>query len=191
MNAANVRIRFTVNGVACNLTTAPSRTLLDVLRDDLGLLGTKCGCGRGECGSCTVHLGGRAVSACMVLAPDLSGAEVLTIEGIGKAGQLHPLARALADEGATLCGFCTPGMVMQAIDLLARIPFPTPEQIREGMAGNLCRCGGYRRIEAAILKTTGQMKQERFDMIREAVKRKSEKGGPRCRSGKGKGKGGR
>jgi CO/xanthine dehydrogenase Mo-binding subunit/aerobic-type carbon monoxide dehydrogenase small subunit (CoxS/CutS family) len=144
-------IRLTVNGVARSLSVAGGQTLLDMLRDDLGLTGTKECCRVGECGACTVSLDGRIVDACLVLAAEADGAEVTTIEGMARDGRLDPLQQAFLDAGAVQCGFCSPGQLMAARDLLARNPHPTADQIHVAMAGNLCRCGCYGQITEAVL----------------------------------------
>jgi aerobic-type carbon monoxide dehydrogenase small subunit (CoxS/CutS family) len=149
---AAVEVTLVVNGDPYRVAVRPNRTLLDVLRDELGLTGTKRGCDQGECGACTVHLDGRAVNACLVLAVDAAGAEVTTIEGLARRGELHPLQQAFIDEGAVQCGYCTPGMILQAAALLRRNPAPTAAQIRTGMAGNLCRCTGYAKIVRAVAR---------------------------------------
>jgi carbon-monoxide dehydrogenase small subunit len=147
---AAVEITLTANGSPYRVSVRPNQTLLDVLRDGLGLTGTKRGCDQGECGACTVHLDGRAVNACLVLAIDADGAEVTTIEGLARRGELHPLQKAFLEEGAVQCGYCTPGMILQAAAFLKRNPAPSSAQIRVGMAGNLCRCTGYAKIVRAI-----------------------------------------
>ncbi len=149
--SANRPIRMTVNGVARTLGVPPGRTLLDFLRDDLGLTGTKECCQVGECGACTVSLDGRIVDACLVLAIEADGAQVTTIEGVASDGHLTALQQAFLSAGAVQCGFCSPGQVMAARDLLGRVPHPTVAQIREGMAGNLCRCACYGQITKAVL----------------------------------------
>jgi len=152
-------IQLTVNGVPRQLRVAPHRTLLDLLRDDLALTGTKECCLVGECGACTVSLDGRIVDSCLVLAVEADGADVTTIEGVAENGSLTPLQHAFLDSGAVQCGYCSPGQVMAARDLLARIPHPTVAEIQEGMAGNLCRCGYYGQITDAVLaasKAAGQ-----------------------------------
>jgi len=152
-------IQLTVNGVPRQLRVAPHRTLLDLLRDDLALTGTKECCLVGECGACTVSLDGRIVDSCLVLAVEADGADVTTIEGVAGNGSLTPLQHAFLDSGAVQCGYCSPGQVMAARDLLARIPHPTVAEIQEGMAGNLCRCGCYGQITDAVLaasKAAGQ-----------------------------------
>jgi len=145
-----MRIEIRVNGDVHRLDVEPNRTLLDVVREDLGLTGTNRGCNQGDCGACTVHVDGRAMNACLVLAVDADGCEVTTIEGLARRGRLHPVQQAFVDEGAIQCGYCTPGMVMTAAALLARNPSPTDEQIREGIEGNLCRCTGYESIVRAV-----------------------------------------
>ena len=143
-------ITLTVNGDAYTVHVEPNRTLLDVLRDDLGLTGTNRGCNQGDCGACTVHVDGKAMNACLVLALDADGSRVTTIEGLASGGRLHPLQEAFVDEGAVQCGYCTPGMIMTAAALLDAHPTPTDEQIRDGIEGNLCRCTGYESIVRAI-----------------------------------------
>jgi carbon-monoxide dehydrogenase small subunit len=144
-------IELTVNGRSRRLQVAPTHTLLDVLRDELDLTGTKECCLVGECGACTVSLDGRIVDSCLVLAVEADGAEVTTIEGLAVDGGMSPLQGAFLDKGAVQCGYCIPGQVMAAHDLLERVPHPTLEQIQEGLAGNLCRCGCYGQISEAVL----------------------------------------
>ncbi len=142
---------FTVNGVRLTLHVGGEDRLLDVLRDRLGLLGTKEGCGVGECGACTVIMDGRKVNSCMVLAAQAEGAEIITIEGLeGSDGTLHPLQQAFIDAGAVQCGFCTPGMILSGYELLLKNPDPSREDIRRAISGNLCRCTGYQQIVEAI-----------------------------------------
>ena len=148
-----VPIEVTVNGRHRALDVAPNHTLLDVLRDDLQLTGTKECCLVGECGACTVSLDGRIVDSCLVLAVEADGAEVTTVEGLAPEGRLSPLQEAFLDHGGVQCGFCIPGQVMAARDLLARNPHPTVAQIQEGLAGNLCRCACYQQITDAVLAT--------------------------------------
>jgi aerobic-type carbon monoxide dehydrogenase small subunit (CoxS/CutS family) len=143
-------IRFTVNGKAVTLEADPDRTLLWVLRTDLGLTGTKYGCGVGLCGSCTVVLDGREVRACQTNLAAVRDTTVTTIEGLARDGRLHPLQRAFAEHGGFQCGYCTPGMIMNAYGLLVRNPTPTRAEIIQGMEGNLCRCGAHQRIVQAI-----------------------------------------
>jgi len=143
-------IRFTVNGRPVTLNTDPSRTLLWVLRTDLALTGTKYGCGVSQCGSCTVIVEGRAARSCQMTLADVQGKAVTTIEGLAREGQLHPLQRAFLEHGGFQCGYCTPGMIMNAYGLLLEHPHPTRQQIVEGMEGNLCRCAAHQRIVEAI-----------------------------------------
>ena len=146
-------IELTVNGRSRKLEVAPNHTLLDVLRDELGLTGTKECCLVGECGACTVSLDGRIVDSCLVLAIEADGAAVTTIEGLATDGRMSLLQAAFLDKGAVQCGYCIPGQVMAAQDLLERVPHPTVAQIQEGLAGNLCRCGCYGQITEAVLAT--------------------------------------
>jgi len=145
------RVRLTVNGVAHDLAVDPRLPLVHVLRDALGLTGTHAGCLTGHCGACTVRLDGRAVKACTVLAASADGARVETIEGVARQGVLHPLQQALWDRFGFQCGFCTPGMIMTALDLLEQQPAPDAAAVREALAGNLCRCTGYQPIVEAVL----------------------------------------
>jgi len=143
-------ITLTVNGLKHELAVEPNRTLLDVLRYDLELTGTKKGCDMGECGSCTVILNGKPVNSCLVLAVQAKGSEITTIEGLKTADGLHPLQQAFVDKGAIQCGFCSPGMILSASSLLQRNPSPTEEEIRTALSGNLCRCTGYQKIIEAV-----------------------------------------
>jgi len=148
---AMIPIQVTVNGRARALVVATHHTLLDVLRDDLGLTGTKECCLVGECGACTVMLDGRVVDSCLVLAVEADRAQVTTVEGLAHDGHLSPLQQAFLDKGAAQCGFCIPGQLMAAHALLAENPHPTIPEILEGLAGNLCRCAGYQQISEAVL----------------------------------------
>jgi len=150
--ARECRVTTTINGRSHTLTTPANRTLLDLLRDQLGLLGTKCGCEIGECGACTVLLDGEPVNSCLVLAPQIHGREVVTVEGLAQDGKLHPLQESFLDHDAAHCGFCTPGMLMSAKALLDWNPQPTETEIRTAISGNLCRCTGYQQIVQAIAK---------------------------------------
>lgn len=148
---SNRRISVTVDGVAYRDDVEPRTLLVHYLRERLGKTGTVVGCDTGNCGACTVHLDGRSVKSCSVLAVQVDGHEVTTIEGLaGADGELHPVQRAFHECHALQCGFCTPGMIMQAVDLLADNPDPTGDEIREGIEGNLCRCTGYENIVRAI-----------------------------------------
>jgi len=147
-----VMIQLSVNGILYKCEVAdPTRTLLQVIREDLGLTGTKSGCERGECGACTVLVDGLAINSCLMPAIEAEGKEILTIEGLARDGQLHPLQEKFIELGAIQCGFCTPGMIMTAKTLLERNPKPTEEEIRREIAGNYCRCTGYDKIVEAIL----------------------------------------
>ena len=145
-----------VNGREYEITVQPWRTLIDFLRYDLGLTGTKEGCGDGHCGSCTVLLDGIPVNSCLVLAIEAEGKEVTTIEGLSRQGKLHPLQQAFIEEGASQCGFCTPGMILTAKALLDSYTGPTEKEVRRFIAGNLCRCTGYDKIVQAIMKAANQ-----------------------------------
>ena len=146
-----VELTFKVNGETVFPRVHPQATLLEVLRNDLELTGTKYGCGEGECGACAVLLDGKLVNSCLVLAVECAGAEVLTIEGLKTNGRLHPIQQAFIDHGAVQCGFCTPGMIMATYALLLENPSPDEDQIKRGLEGNLCRCTGYRKIIDAVL----------------------------------------
>ncbi len=143
-----------VNGSAYPVEVKVNRTLLDVLRDDLGLTGTKEGCGTGDCGACSVLLDGKPVNSCLVLAIEADGREIVTVEGLARGDKLDPLQQAFVEEGAVQCGFCTPGMLISAKGLLNENPRPTELQVRQALAGNLCRCTGYVRIVSAVLKAS-------------------------------------
>jgi carbon-monoxide dehydrogenase small subunit len=150
-------ITFNLNGESVEVEIEPHLTLLQVLRDKLELIGTKEGCGMGECGACTVLLDGRAINSCIFPAMEAAGRNVTTVEGLTDAqGNLHPIQKAFIEYGAIQCGFCTPGMVLSAKALLDENPKPTEEEIRNGIAGNLCRCTGYLQIVQAIKAASGQ-----------------------------------
>jgi aerobic-type carbon monoxide dehydrogenase small subunit (CoxS/CutS family) len=144
------KIRFTVNGEARDVETEPERLLLEVLREDLGLTGTKYGCGEGQCGACTVLLDGRPVFSCITPVRAAEGRAITTIEGLARNAALHPVQQAFLDEGAFQCGYCTPGMILGTVALLPAHPKPTDEQIVQGLNGHLCRCSHYNRIQAAV-----------------------------------------
>lgn len=152
-----MRLHFSVNGQERILETTPDRRLVDLLREDLGLTGVKEGCGSGECGACTVLVDGRARLSCLMLAAQAEGRTVVTIEGLEADGRLHPVQQAFIQAGAIQCGFCTPGMIMAAVDLLDREPFPSPDRIREALAGNLCRCTGYTKIVEAVTEAAASL----------------------------------
>lgn len=145
-----MHIEFTVNGTGYSIDVDPCKRLLDVLREDLGLTGTKEGCGEGECGACTVIVDGLAVNSCLMLVGQVRGKEIITVEGLEKDGELDRLQEAFINNGAVQCGYCTPGMLMSCKALLMKNPHPTEEEIRVAISGNLCRCTGYTKIVAAV-----------------------------------------
>jgi len=145
-----MRLNTVVNGAAVSLEIAPDARLIDVLRNALGLTGTKEGCAQGECGACTVVIDGAAVNSCLVFAAQVEGKSVLTVEGLSSAGELNTLQKQFIETGAVQCGFCTPGILMSATALLARSPRPSQQEIRQALAGNLCRCTGYAAIIEAV-----------------------------------------
>lgn len=145
-------IRFRLNGRDVEVNLPPGRRLLDVIRDDLGLTGTKEGCGEGECGACTVIVNGQPRLSCLTVLAQVEGKEVLTIEGLSKERELHPLQEAFVATSGVQCGFCTPGLIMTAYALLSKRPHPTREEVRNYLAGNLCRCTGYEQVVEAVLK---------------------------------------
>ena len=149
-----IAISFTLNGNLVELTTRANRRLLDLLREDLGLTGTKEGCSIGECGACTVVIDNKAVNSCLVLAGQINGSAIMTVEGLARGQTLHPLQENFLKYGAVQCGFCTPGMLMSAYALLKENPHPGTEEIKEAIAGNLCRCTGYKQIIEAIQATS-------------------------------------
>jgi aerobic carbon-monoxide dehydrogenase small subunit len=153
-------ISLTVNGDSHELAVLPYERLLDLVRDHLGLTGTKEGCGEGECGACTVLMNGKPVNACLVLAPQADGAEIITIEALSKSGELSLLQKQFVELGAVQCGFCSPGMIMTAKALLDENPSPTESEIRDALSGNLCRCTGYEKIVDAVLETARLMTEE-------------------------------
>ena len=145
-------VEFTVNGEARRVEVFPMARLLDVLREQLQLTGTKEGCGEGECGACTVSIDGQIVNSCLVPVAQVNGAEITTIEGVAGGDNLHAVQQAFIDHGGAQCGICTPGMVLAAVDLLKRNPEPTENDIRNGLAGNLCRCTGYMKIFESVVR---------------------------------------
>ena len=157
---AKARVWMTVNGEAAEALFAPYKTLLEVLREDLALTGTKHGCELGECGACTVLVDGEPQLSCLVLALECEGRSVQTIEGLARGPQLHPLQAAFADFGGSQCGYCTPGVIMTAKALLDREPNPTKQAIKEATAGNLCRCTGYQQIVEAIEDAAHRLRKE-------------------------------
>ena len=144
-------IKFICNGRPVEVEADPALRALDILRENLGLLGVKEGCGKGECGACTILMNGRAVNSCMLPAPKLAGTDIMTIEGLeNKDGGLHPLQKSFLEEGAVQCGFCTPGMILSSKALLDSNADPTEEEIEEALSGNICRCTGYGKIVSAV-----------------------------------------
>jgi aerobic-type carbon monoxide dehydrogenase small subunit (CoxS/CutS family) len=154
--ASAIPVRLTVNGRERAIDVEPNHTLLDVLRNDLGLTGTKECCLVGECGACTVLLDGESVDSCLVLAAEADGMVITTVEGLASAATLHPLQQAFLDTGAVQCGFCIPGQLIAGTALLARIPHPTRAEVEDGLAGNLCRCAGYEQIIEAVLAAAAE-----------------------------------
>jgi carbon-monoxide dehydrogenase small subunit len=152
------RIRTTVDGVRYDDDVEPRLLLVHYLRERLGRTGTPVGCDTSNCGACTVHLDGKAVKSCTVLAVQADGAEVTTIQGLATNGEWHPVQKAFHERHALQCGYCTPGMIMAAVDLLKDNPHPSEEEVREGLEGNLCRCTGYQNIVDAVLQASGQLK---------------------------------
>jgi carbon-monoxide dehydrogenase small subunit len=157
---ANSSISLIVNGEQRSVATAPMKRLLDVLREDLHLTGTKEGCGEGECGSCSVRMNGELVNSCLVPVLQAEGATIETVEGLGNAEALHPIQKAFLECGGAQCGICTPGMLMATAQLLVVNPHPTIGEIREGLAGNLCRCTGFKRIIDSVIAAVGEMNAE-------------------------------
>lgn len=158
--AGALKLRIKLNGTWREVETRPDRILLDLLREDLGLTGTKRGCDEGECGACTVIIDGKAVASCLLPALKADGAEILTVEGMAQAGQLHPLQQTFWEEGAVQCGYCTPGMLLSAKALLDENPEPQVDQIKTAISGNLCRCTGYSKIIRAIYKAAEKITQK-------------------------------
>ena len=154
-------VRFRVNGTQRSLTTDPQRRLLDVLREDLQLTGTKYGCGEGQCGACLVYVDGETARSCLLLARAVDGKSVTTIEGLARGEALHPVQEAFLEEGALQCGYCTSGMILAAAALLRDKPDPTDGEIVAGMNGHLCRCNGYVKIVAAVRRAAATMRAER------------------------------
>ena len=158
-----IKIRFNLNGQEVEIDTLPNRRLLDVLRQDLGLTGTKEGCDVGECGACTVLMNGQAVHSCLILAPQADGARIVTVEGLARGNELHPLQKNFLQYGAVQCGFCIPGMLMSSYALLNENTHPDEEEIKEAIAGNLCRCTGYKQIIKAVQVTANELDHNNKD----------------------------
>jgi len=155
----DISVSLTVNGKAVSATLDPRTLLVQLLREHLRLTGTHVGCDTGQCGACTVHVNGRAVKSCVVLAAQAQGAEVVSIEGISAGAELHPMQAAFRDHHGLQCGFCTPGIVMNAIELVKKHPNPSEETVRAGLEGNFCRCTGYHNIVKAVLAGAAAMKR--------------------------------
>ncbi|HJZ68573.1 MAG TPA: (2Fe-2S)-binding protein [Blastocatellia bacterium] len=162
-------IQFTLNGELAEIAFSPHKTLLEVLREDLGLTGTKHGCELGECGTCTVLIDGRPILSCLFLGLDVQGREVTTVEGMADGGRLHPLQETFADLGAAQCGYCTPGFLLVAKELLEKNVSPSRDEIKEALAGNLCRCTGYIKIYEAVELAAARMRGETVDPARESI----------------------
>lgn len=171
IDRSEVQLSFMINGEKETVSFAPYKTLLEVLREDLGLTGTKHGCELGECGACTVLMDGRPVLSCLVVALECTGKSIETIEGMAHYADLHPLQSALTDLGGSQCGYCTPGILITAKALLDREANPSREQIREALSGNLCRCTGYQQIFEAVEEAVVRIKQDKLNTA--AVKHES------------------
>ncbi|MCZ6626104.1 MAG: (2Fe-2S)-binding protein [Deltaproteobacteria bacterium] len=153
------KIQMTLNGKSITLEVPAHRLLLDLLRDEIGLIGTKEGCGTGDCGACTVFLDGKPVNSCLILSGELDGAELVTIEGLKIGPELHPIQKAFIQDGGAQCGYCTPGMLMMAKSFLDENLNPTDEEIRFALSGNLCRCTGYAKIVQAVQDTAAELRR--------------------------------
>ena len=162
-------ISFTLNGETTEIAFAPHKTLLEVLREDLALTGTKHGCELGECGTCAILVDGRAILSCLMLGLDAEGRDVKTIEGMAQGAELHPLQHTFADLGAAQCGYCSPGFLLVAEELLKKKPNPTRSEIQEALSGNLCRCTGYIKIYEAVELAAARMRGEEMELPRESV----------------------
>lgn len=158
---SKIHVTTTVNGDAVEFLTSPGATLLDALRDELGLTGAKEGCGSGDCGACSVTVDGRLVCSCLMLAPEAEGRRIETIEGMAEHGRLHPLQQKFLEHAALQCGFCTPGLLVASKALLEANPDPTETEVRFWLAGNLCRCTGYDKIIRAVMDAAAELRQER------------------------------
>ncbi|MBI9048790.1 MAG: (2Fe-2S)-binding protein [Anaerolineaceae bacterium] len=156
----NITVEFFVNNEKNNLSTTPNRTLLDVLRDDLGLLGVKNGCKEGECGACTVIFDDKPMNSCLIMIGQVDGHRVRTVEGLPENGNLHPVQKAFHELGAVQCGFCTPGFILSTVALLERNNHPTDGEIKTALAGNLCRCTGYVKIIEAVNAAAEEIQHE-------------------------------
>jgi carbon-monoxide dehydrogenase small subunit len=162
-------ISFMLNGESSEVAFAPHKTLLEVLREDLGLTGTKHGCELGECGTCTVLVDGKSILSCLMLGLDAEGREVTTIEGMAENGRLHPLQDTFADLGAAQCGYCSPGFLLAAKELIEKLPNPSRDEIKEALSGNLCRCTGYIKIYEAVELAAARVRGDEMELPRESV----------------------
>ena len=162
-------ISFTLNGEKTEVAFAPHKTLLEVLREDLNLTGTKHGCELGECGTCAILVDGRSILSCLMLGLDAEGREIKTIEGMANGAELHPLQQTFADLGAAQCGYCSPGFLLVAEELLQKTPNPSRMEIQEALSGNLCRCTGYIKIYEAVELAAARMRGEEMELPRESV----------------------
>jgi carbon-monoxide dehydrogenase small subunit len=169
MSKEKSHIKLTLNGEPVEVAFAPHKTLLEVLREDLALTGTKHGCELGECGTCTVLVDGRAILSCLMLGLDAEGRDIKTIEGMAEDGELHPLQDTFADLGAAQCGYCSPGFLLVAEELLKKNPSPNREEIKEALSGNLCRCTGYIKIYEAVELAAARLRGDKMELPREAV----------------------
>jgi aerobic-type carbon monoxide dehydrogenase small subunit (CoxS/CutS family) len=163
------QIRFRLNGEDTEVAFAPHKTLLEVLREDLNLTGTKHGCELGECGTCAVLVDGRSILSCLMLGLDAEGREVKTIEGMAEGAELHPLQQTFADLGAAQCGYCSPGFLLVAEELLQKSPNPSRAEIQEALSGNLCRCTGYIKIYEAVELAAARMRGESYELPAESI----------------------
>jgi len=164
-----VHISFALNGEQTEVAFSPHKTLLEVLREDLNLTGTKHGCELGECGTCAVLVDGRSILSCLMLGLDAEGRDIKTIEGMADGAELHPLQQTFADLGAAQCGYCSPGFLLVAEELLQKNPNPTRPEIQEALSGNLCRCTGYIKIYEAVELAAAKMRGEEYELSRESV----------------------
>jgi len=162
-------IGFVLNGEAAEVAFAPHKTLLEVLREDLALTGTKHGCELGECGTCTVLVDGRSILSCLMLGLDVEGREVTTVEGMAEDGKLHPLQDTFSDLGAAQCGYCSPGFLLAAKELIEKSPKPSRDEIKEALSGNLCRCTGYIKIYEAVELAAARLRGETMELPRESL----------------------
>src|SRR2546427_1587445 len=169
MPDTKAKIALELNGEPAEVAFAPHKTLLEVLREDLGLPGTKHGCELGECGTCTVLVDGRSILSCLMLGLDAEDREVTTIEGMAEGGRLHPLQDTFADLGAAQCGYCSPGFLLAAKELIEKSPKPSRDEIKEALSGNLCRCTGYIKIYEAVELAAARMRGEEMELPRESL----------------------